>query len=229
MIEIKMALDLNKRPANFDPVEIRQGEENAVVIRAEIYDGGYAVDLSQYEVLFECTHPGGAPHSDNDQLSVSGNVITYTVSELVGSEPGMISNAYFALKADGVYATTQTFPVRVLPNATQEGAGMAKAYSSEINAMLDYCETEFTKDEAARQATFNENETARQSESEAATARANAAADLVEQAVDGNLNPLFGEWIDGQKNVEGGLVGYDKYVKDHTYLTNTRLLEVLEL
>ena len=79
----------------------------------------------------------------------------------------------------------------------------------------------FEQAETARQNTFNTNEADRGKRSNEAVQaanqaaeRANKAAESVEQAVDGNLDPLFQGWIDGQKDVAGGLVSYDKYQRE---------------
>ena len=197
-------------------LSIRQGEVKATVVEFEVTDNGEPVDLSPYDVYFECAHPSGALHSEKVD-STDGGVATYTVAKAVADEAGDIECAYVALKVTGddgttdVYATTQALLVRVLPNAQTEGAGIAKAYSSEIEEMLAKCKQTFDEDEAARQAEFDSNEAARQSASEAAAKRANDAADKVQSAIDGALDPLFKAWIDGQKDVEGGLVSYEAF------------------
>lgn len=225
MQPVRMQLDLDKEPQERYVLSIRQGEVNATVLEVEVADHGEAVDLGAYSVFFECAHPNGALHSEKVG-STSGNVATYTVAKAVGGEAGTIECAYFALKVtndDGttdVYATTQAFLIRVLPNAQTEGAGVAKAYSSEIEAMLAYCKQTFDANEAQRQSTFDTNEVERQTASEAATKRANDAADLVKSAIDGTLDPLFKAWVDSQKDVAGGLVSYDLFVERLTFLSD---------
>lgn len=225
MQPVRLQLDLDKEPQERYVLSIRQGEVNATQLAVEVTDHGDDVDLSAYDVYFECAHPNGALHSEKVG-STSGNVATYTVAKAVGDEAGTIECAYFALKTtnDGgateVYATTQAFLIRVLPNAQTEGAGIAKAYSSEIEAMLAYCRQTFDANETARQSTFDSNEKARQEKSEAATKRANDAADKVYSAIDGTLDPLFKAWIDAQKDVAGGLVSYDLFVDRLTFLSD---------
>lgn len=221
-----MTFDLSKEPHEHDVVNIRQGEVNAVVIEAEILDGETEVDLSPYDVYFECRHADGKMHQDNDSLTVSGNVITYTVHEKVGAVPGRIKTAYFSLviaTENGtreLYATTENFEVRVLPNACQEDAGIAEAYSSEIEQMLQYCYDTFTENEADRQQTFETNEAGRYEvfqehieEAEAATDRANEAADMVHSAVEGELAPMFDSYLDTKKDVEGGFPAWETYLE----------------
>lgn len=89
-----------------------------------------------------------------------------------------------------------------------------EARTEAFNATLDDCEKQFTASESARQEAYDVAEAARQTVSEAAVTRANNAAKRVEDAVTGELDPLFKGWIDEQKNTTGGLVGYDKYLQE---------------
>lgn len=225
MQPVRIQLDLDKEPQERYVLSIRQGEVKATVLQVEVTDHGEPVDLGAYGVYFECAHPSGALHSEKVG-STDGNAATYTVAKAVGDEAGTIECAYLALKVtndDGtteVYATTQAFIIRVLPNAQQEGAGIAKAYSSEIEEMLAYCRQTFDANETSRQSTFDANEKARQEKSEAATKRANDAADKVYSAIDGTLDPLFKAWVDSQKDVAGGLVSYDLFVERLTFLSD---------
>ena len=229
MQPVRLQLDLDKEPQERYVLSIRQGEVNATRLEVEVTDHGEDVDLSAYSVYFECAHPSGALHSEKVG-STDGNVASYTVAKAVGDEAGTIECAYFALKTtneDGttdVYATTQAFIVRVLPNAQTGGAGVAKAYSSEIEEMLAYCRQTFDANETARQSAFDSNEDARQAASEAATKRANDAADKVQSAIDGTLDPLFRAWIDAQKDVAGGLVSYDYFIERLTFLSDEDFL-----
>lgn len=90
----------------------------------------------------------------------------------------------------------------------------------------------FEQSETARQNTFNTNEADRGKRSNEAVQaanqaaeRANKAAESVEQAVEGNLDPLFQGWIDGQKDVEGGLVSYDRYQREMVVADGETLLK----
>lgn len=96
----------------------------------------------------------------------------------------------------------------------------------------------FEQSEAARQNTFNTNEVDRGRRSNEAvqaanqaTERANDAAEQVEQALNGNLDTMFRDWIDAQKDVVGGLVSYDRYQQEKApkYPGNSELLEYLEI
>lgn len=260
MNPIKFELDISKPPAKAKVIEIRQSEIRATTLEVTIIDNGEPVELSPYDVYFECRHIDGKCLQDGDEerLSTEGNVVTYTVHKDVGAREGLIETAYFSLvvaQTDGtrdVYATTNSFYVNVLPNACGKDAGIIEAYSTEIEQMLKYCydtfkaneqerQETFDANEANRQATFDQNEAQRQADfdaneaarqqtfdtneadreadfaesieaSDAATARANAAAETVEQAVAGELDPLFRAWIESQKDVEGGLTSYDTFL-----------------
>lgn len=93
--------------------------------------------------------------------------------------------------------------------------------------------TRFEQSENTRQQTFNTNEADRGRRSNEAvqaanqaTERANDAAESVEQAVGGNLDPLFRDWIDAQKDVAGGLVSYDKYQREMVVADGETLLKM---
>lgn len=187
MEPIRINLDLNKAPIQDRVVVVRQGEVDATVIEARIYDNGEAVDLSQYSVYFECRHPSGEFHSDNEKMEVSGNTATYTVAEVVGAVEGKISLAYFALRTEGgLYATTQGFALKVLPNACGDNPGIIKAYSSELTKLMADLQT--------------------------AIDRANAAADSVDDALTGNMDGLVADYLATQKDVSGGFVAYETYL-----------------
>lgn len=90
----------------------------------------------------------------------------------------------------------------------------------------------FEQAEAARQNTFNANEADRGRRSNEAvqaanqaTERANDAAEQVEQALHGNLDPMFRDWIDAQKDVAGGLVSYDRYLREMVVADGETLLK----
>lgn len=92
--------------------------------------------------------------------------------------------------------------------------------------------TRFEQSENTRQQTFNTNEADRGRRSNEAvqaanqaTERANDAAESVEQAVGGNLDPLFRDWIDAQKDVAGGLVSYDRYQREMVVADGETLLK----
>lgn len=93
--------------------------------------------------------------------------------------------------------------------------------------------TRFEQSENTRQQTFNTNEADRGRRSNEAvqaanqaTERANDAAESVEQAVGGNLDPLFRDWIDAQKDVAGGLVSYDRYQQEMVVADGETLLKM---
>lgn len=214
MNAVNLYLDLSKEPCETQAVYIRQGERNATTLHVDVYDNGEPVDLAQYRVLFEMRHPHGALLSDEVQ-GAAGSSFNYTMPEQAAHETGVAGIAYFALKdkagtestAAALYATTQAFAVVILPNAQGDKNAVADAYSSEIEAMLEWCRDEFEKAEADREQRVD----AAVDKAEEAAQNANDAADLVHQALEGEMGPIFGEYIDGMKDVPGGLVSFDAY------------------
>lgn len=214
MNEIYLELDLSKEPEENRAIYIRQGERNATTLHVDVYDNGEPVDLSKYRVLFEMRHPHGALLSD-EVKGAAGTSLDYVLPEAAATETGVAGVAYFALKdkagpeatSAALYATTQAFAVVILPNAQGDENAVADAYSSEIEAMLEWCRDEFAKAEADRTAKND----AAVAKAEAAAKNANDAADLVHQALEGEMGPIFGGYIDSMKDVPGGLVSFDAY------------------
>ncbi len=214
MNEIYLELDLSKEPEESRAVYIRQGERNATTLHVDVFDNGEPVDLSAYRVVFEMRHPRGALLSD-EVKDAAGASLEYVLPEAAATETGVAGVAYFALKDKAgpeaanaaLYATTQAFAVVILPNAQGDENAVADAYSSEIEAMLKWCRDEFAKAEADRTAKND----AAVAKAEEAAKNANDAADLVHQALEGEMGPIFGEYIDGMKDVSGGLVSFDAY------------------
>lgn len=181
-----LELDLGKRPGSEPTVFCRKGEKGALTLRATIADHGAEVDLSAFGVFFDCVTPDGRLVSD-EATSKEGSTAVCTLNEAAMATAGLCKAAYFRLVGqDGSVSTTQDVRIAVLPSAF-DADGVAEAYVSEIERLLEECRSEFAANEAARQEA-----------SEAATKRANDAADLVEQAVSGNLDPLFAGWIDSK-------------------------------
>lgn len=225
MNEIYLDLDLSKEPEESRAIYIRQGERNAATLHVDIADGGEPVDLSQYRVLFEMRHPHGALLSDEVQ-GASGASFDYVLPDAAATETGVAGVAYFALKdkagpeaaESSLYATTQAFAIVILPNAQGDENAVADAYSSEIEAMLKWCREEFDRAEAER----TQKNDAAVAKAEAAAKNAQDAADLVHQALEGDLDQVFGGYIDGMKDVPGGLVSFDAY--DAAWMTDEEFI-----
>lgn len=211
---IYLELDLSKEPEESRAIYIRQGERNATTLHVDIYDNGAPVDLSRYRVVFEMRHPRGALLSDEVQ-GAAGASLEYVLPEAAATETGVAGVAYFALKdkagaestAAALYATTQAFAVVILPNAQGDKNAVAEAYSSEIEAMLKWCRDEFAKAEVERTAKND----AAVAKAEAAAKNANDAADLVHQALQGELGTIFDGYLEGKKDKPGGFVSHDKH------------------
>lgn len=221
---IYLELDLSKEPEESRAIYIRQGERNATTLHVDVYDNGDPVDLSRYRVVFEMRHPHGALLSDEVQ-GAAGTSLEYVLPEAAAAETGVAGVAYFALKdkagtesTAALYATTQAFAVVILPNAQGDKNAVAEAYSSEIEAMLEWCRDEFDRAEAEREQRVD----AAVQKAEEAAKNANDAADLVHQALEGDLDQVFGGYIDGLKDVPGGLVSFDAY--DAAWMTDAEFV-----
>lgn len=225
MNEIYLELDLSKEPEESRAVYIRQGERNATTLHVDVYDNGEPVDLAQYRVVFEMRHPRGALLSD-EVKDAAGTSLEYVLPEAAATETGVAGVAYFALKdkagaestAATLYATTQAFAVVILPNAQGDKNAVAEAYSSEIEAMLKWCREEFDRAQAEREQRVD----AAVAKAEEAAKNANDAADLVHQALEGDLDQVFGGYIDSMKDVPGGLVSFDAY--DAAWMTDAEFV-----
>ena len=203
MNEIYLELDLSKEPEESRAVYIRQGERNATTLHVDVFDNGEPVDLSRYRVVFEMRHPRGALLSD-EVKGAAGTSLDYVLPDAAAHETGVAGVAYFALKdkagleatSAALYATTQAFAIVILPNAQGDENAVAEAYSSEIEAILKWCRGEVDKAVAR---------------ADAAAKNANDAADLVHQALQGELGTIFDGYLEGKKDVPGGFVSHDKY------------------
>ena len=126
------------------------------------------------------------------------------------------------------------------PGGRVPGGADRQAYQTAEDARDSAYETaeanrdsEYDTAEAARQQAYATAEAAREAESDAATtaannaaAAANQAAENVQDALEGDLDPLFGDWIDAQKDVAGGLVSYDTYEEQMVVADGTTLEKV---
>lgn len=222
---IYLELDLSKEPEESRAIYIRQGERNAATLHVDVCDNGEPVDLSAYRVVFEMRHPHGALLSD-EVKGAAGTSLEYVLPEAAATETGVAGVAYFALKdkagaeatSAALYATTQAFAVVILPNAQGDKNAVAEAYSSEIESMLKWCRDEFEKAEVERTAKND----AAVAKAESAAKNANDAADLVHQALQGDLAPMFDTYLEGKKDAPGGFVSHDKY--DAAWMTDAEFI-----
>ena len=190
---VRLALDLSKWPSDEPVVVVRQGERGSTTIVATVTDQGEEADLSGLTGYLMAQLPGGAA-LEEDVDEVSGSTITHTVSERATQAPGRARVAYFALHgADGSVITTSGFYLVVLPDNCLDGGAVAKAYVSRIEQLMKQFRKEFDAAEEAREEPFDEKVAA----ADAATKRANDAADAVNDAISGQLEPLFGNFLDG--------------------------------
>lgn len=212
-----LKLYLDKRPESVQKVRVRQCDHESVWIRGYVVDGDEPADLEGMTAYIEIMYPDGTCVSD--QCQIDGSEVTYTFNGRTAAVPGIIELAYIALKQhadDGTQtlcATTQAFAIEVLPDAASEGCGIAEAYSSEIVEMLLKCRAEFDADQAERTERFKAAMDDWGKKAIDAADRANDAADKVDEALSGNLDPLFKTYLDALKNVEGGFPSWETYLE----------------
>lgn len=203
MIPYELSLDLDKELGVEQTVVARQGERGSTVLRVEVVDGQQPFDLAGYDVLFECVTADGKTHHDDEALSVSGNVVTYTLHENVCAAVGIIKDAYFSLnvcEADAgpvtLKATTQGFTIVVLPDS--DGHGVSQAYSSEIEDLMAKLRKDYEDAMAEWVSRYDSSMEVWGASVDSAVKRANDAASAVEQAIQGELGPLFDIYLDSK-------------------------------
>lgn len=190
---VNLTLDLAKWPSEEPVVVVRQGERGSTTVVAKVTDQGTEADLSGLTGYLMAQLPGGAT-LEEEVDEISGDTITYTVSEYATQAPGRARVAYFALHdAAGSVITTSGFYLVVLPDSCLGGGAIAKAYVSRIEELMGQFREEFDAAEEERESTFDEKVAA----ADAATKRANDAADAVQEAIAGELEPMFGNFLDG--------------------------------
>lgn len=108
-------LDLDKRPQPQPPVTMRFGETRGADVIAVVTDHGYEVDLTQYEVTFECRLRDGPVTA---ACETSGTYAAFTVPQKMAEQTGQW-DAYLSLEAEGVRTTTNDFCVHTI--AGREG------------------------------------------------------------------------------------------------------------
>ncbi|MEG2932714.1 MAG: BppU family phage baseplate upper protein [Gordonibacter sp.] len=103
---------------------------------------------------------------------------------------------------------------------TSNEAGRIKAASD----LLAKIQRDYTTAEAARDTSYTAAEATRTTTSDAATKRANDAATKVDQAISGNLQPYVDTAVAAQKDKAGGILGYDKYQREHYVADGTTII-----
>lgn len=153
----EIALDLDKAATRrrFTPVTLRQNDLHGCEIAATIYDHGTPLERPELSAFVVIGLPSGSYY--RDACEWDGTVAVVTIDEsLAASELGKARPAYFELRDGGeVIATTQDFPVTSIPSAT--GGDVPEPYDSLIENAI--------------------------SDANAATARADAAADRFDEGV----------------------------------------------
>lgn len=129
-----LILDLDKRYENA-PVRIRQGDKSGTTIRASIYDHGTPL-AGTYTSRVVIALPD-REHYYRKSATYSGGIATVTIDETTAAAVAGSGEGYFQiLSGSTVIASTQTFPVLVLPDATAD-ATVPESYDTAIQEAID--------------------------------------------------------------------------------------------
>jgi hypothetical protein len=134
MNTFEFALDLSKQTA-MEPLRLRQGDKNGTEVRATIYDHGTLVTGSYTSRV--CLSLPDGEHYYRKAGTFSAGVATVTIDEqeaasVVGRSYGYIQ----LLSGSTVIASTASFPVLVLPDATAD-ATVPESYDDQIQEYVD--------------------------------------------------------------------------------------------
>lgn len=176
MATYRITLDTRKGPWLGEPVRVRSGDAKSCVIVASVTEGGTAKDMSGLKASFRCLKPDKTIVQD-DQCTISGNQVSYTLADQVAAVPGEAAAAYFAiLNEDGtVIDSTQSF-VLVIEEGTGS-ASVSKDYISDIDTLIALIEQQRERYDAAerlRADAETKRVTAEDGRASAETARADA-------------------------------------------------------
>lgn len=133
MATYELALDTRKGDEAVAALRGRVGDNDSLVISAEITEGGEPCDLEGKSVRFECVTAAGNRIWDDD-VEVEGSRVTYRVPAAVLSSQGLIGNAYFRIVDGARLDSTSAFPIEVLPG--QDTGELPKDYVSALDEAL---------------------------------------------------------------------------------------------
>lgn len=108
-METNMRLDLYKAAAPGGAVEVRRGDDSAVVV-AEITDHGAPFDLEGWTAKFEAVTDSG--ESVRAACQTDGGRVRFAIPPF--SKSGRSKAAYVRLEKDGAVVTTNDMEVMVL-------------------------------------------------------------------------------------------------------------------
>lgn len=134
MNTFELSLDLDKSYAG-EPVRLRQGDKRGTEIRAAIYDHGEPLTGSYTARYVQAIAGTGNEYYRVDATFAAG-VATVTVNEEYAAAVAGNTYGYFQfVSGSTVIASTQSFPVLILPDATAE-AEVGEQYDSAIEDAL---------------------------------------------------------------------------------------------
>lgn len=132
-----VTLDLSKERDLSQVVTLGQGDKAGTTIVAHIFDARESVSLTGMTARFEMAIPGKRTYFRSpDNLTVSGNTITYVVDEEHAAATAGRGEGYFSiLSGSTVIYSTARFSVVVLPSAS-DGASLNRAWTNGIDVAL---------------------------------------------------------------------------------------------
>lgn len=164
MADYLLDLDLSKDPSLPQIVNVRVGDKATCKIVATVTNGGTPFPLSGFTARFECVK-GDKTMVRDTNCTVSGNTITYTLTEAAATREETIKGAYFAiLRGSNVVDSTENSMLRILGNAESGSSGILASYYSEIDGVLAQLEAQklaYAQAESSRVSTFNAAQTSR--------------------------------------------------------------------
>lgn len=132
-----LTLDISKKLTTHQPIVTRVEDTDSCVIVATILSNGEPYDLSGKTARFRAKRADGNYVSDDKNITIEDNVITYVMDSSVNAVSGTIYIAYFQiLEGDEIIDSTGNITIRVLMNGTETGA-VAPAYVSEVKKFLE--------------------------------------------------------------------------------------------
>lgn len=118
---------------------LRIDDREEITLDVTITSDGDTLDLTGYDIYFECKKSDGRIIRDTENITVNGATsgnVSYKLNNEIATSSGHISIAYFALEKDGSRVTTRNFSLIVMPSAFTEFIA-SKNYLTEIEIIVN--------------------------------------------------------------------------------------------
>lgn len=134
----QMNLDIQQDYPQSRPY-LRIDDREEITLDVTITSDGDTLDLTGYDIYFECKKSDGRIIRDAENVTLSGATsgkVSYKLNNEIATSSGHISIAYFALEKDGSRVTTRNFSLIVMPSAFTEFIA-SKNYLTEIEIIVN--------------------------------------------------------------------------------------------